>query len=456
VNGLVTLAISTPQTDAAQPWLHLIEEPSPLAFVVHRSQLFQISGEMYHLLAAGDAAASAELRATSGSAGSSECVPRGPLAEPVSISLNVAQACNLACTYCYADEGRFGGKPRLMGWEVARAAIDRLLDGAGRRRVTVGFIGGEPFLNRAVIYKSVQHASERARGLGVPVGFSITTNGTLLNSADIDLLREHAFAISVSLDGGREVNDRYRPSKNRAGSHDDALRALRPLLENPGPARVAARVTIVRDDLRVAERIRALRSEGFQEIGLSPMRAGADASATDKFALRESDWPVFLAEMIRAADLEWEEVRHGGPFRFSNLAIALKELHRGSSRSLPCGSAAGYVSINADGHYFTCHRTIDDPRFALGTVSQGLLEGARERFLVERDVDRQTPCRSCWARYLCGGGCHAEVLRAGRSGCDYIRGWLEHCLRLYPSVRARRPDLLESSVISNGRRDHRE
>src|SRR4029077_17120148 len=90
-----------------------------------------------------------------------------------------------------------------------------------------------------------------------------------------------------------------------------------------------------------------------------------------------------------------------------------------------------YVSVSAQGEYFTCHRTIDDARFSLGSTANGLSLQQRESFLHARNVDRQEPCRTCWARYLCGGGCHAEVLSAGRSGCDYIRGWLEYCLRFY-------------------------
>jgi uncharacterized protein len=57
-------------------------------------------------------------------------------------------------------------------------------------------------------------------------------------------------------------------------------------------------------------------------------------------------------------------------------------------------------------------------------------------------VDRQEPCRSCWARYLCGGGCHYEVIHRGRPACDYIRGWLDYALGAYVRLSAQRPDLL--------------
>jgi uncharacterized protein len=145
--------------------------------------------------------------------------------------------------------------------------------------------------------------------------------------------------------------------------------------------------------------------------------------------------------MVRAGEAERDRVRQGGAWRFSNLAIALKELHRGSCRPLPCGAANGYVSLSARGEYFTCHRAVDDPRYRLGSLSEGLDTAARSRFLLSRHVERQEPCRSCWARYLCGGGCHVEVIAAGRTGCEYIRGWLDFCLGLYDELLTARPDL---------------
>ena len=264
----------------------------------------------------------------------------------------------------------------------------------------------------------------------------MTTNATVLESGDLELLRRNGFSVSVSLDGVGALNDRHRRDR-RGSSSARAIEAVRPLLEHPGSAKVAARVTVPRDDLRVLERIEALSNVGFAEVGVSPLRSSADP----ELALRDDDWQRFLGEMVRAGEAEWDRVRQGGAWRFSNLAIALKELHRGSCRPLPCGAGNGYVSLSAAGEYFTCHRAIDDPRYRLGSLAEGLDGGARSRFLEARHVDRQEPCRSCWARYLCGGGCHVEVMAAGRTGCDYIRLWLEYCLGLYDLVLTTRPDL---------------
>ena len=422
----------------APPWFHVIEGERPLVLLVGASRLFELDRALSDRLRAGQGDALESLREFE--------VPRAGLPlevpEPVSLSLNVAQICNLACDYCYADEGRFGSEARQMAQEVALRAIDRAIDTAAGRRVTIGFIGGEPFLHRSLVHRCVGHARARAAAASLPISFSVATNGTLLRDDDLALLREHDFAVSVSLDGGADIHDRHRPRLGGGGSHARALAAVAPLLAAPGRARVVARATITRDDLRVAERLSALLDAGFLEVGVSPARTGPDAS----LVLRPEDWPVFLSEMIRAAGLELARLRaSGGDLRFSNLGIALKEIHRGSCRALPCGAAQSYVSLGADGRYYTCHRTIGQPGFELGDLETGPSVDRRRAFLAERDVDLQEPCRTCWARYLCGGGCHAEVIAAGRDGCDYIRGWLEFCLATYSDLLDELPHLFTSS-----------
>jgi uncharacterized protein len=94
----------------------------------------------------------------------------------------------------------------------------------------------------------------------------------------------------------------------------------------------------------------------------------------------------------------------------------------------------------SDGDLFACHRLVDDPGFAMGSVQAGPDDQARAAHLARSHVDRTAPCRSCWARYPCGGGCYHEVSRRGRPGCDYIRGWLEFCLRAYVELSAANPD----------------
>jgi uncharacterized protein len=433
------------------PKMHLLPGDPPLVFVVEGSRLFEVDLELFESLARDqELEQTALLNEAEGmipSPPTESALPPHesvPLPPPTAISLNLAHTCNLSCSYCYADEGRFGGHSTMMPLATAQAAIDQLLEKTPRRRVTIGFIGGEPFLNRQVLYDAVEYAVSRARDFRSTVGFSVTTNATLLTDQDIEFLRSRGFAVSVSLDGAAYVNDRNRRARNGGSGFNQAMRAVAPLLQDPGNARVAARATVTRQDLRVAEHIEALVAAGFHEVGVSPLRT----SPTPGMALSSEDWPVFLREMVRAAEVEWRHLQSGGHLRFSNLAIALKQLHSGYCKPLPCGSAASYVSVSARGEYFTCHRTVDNPRFTLGSTAIGLSDQGRQDFLRSRHVDLQQPCRSCWARYLCGGGCHAEVLSSGRSGCDYIRGWLEYCLRFYDRALGEFPALFQEGAAT--------
>ena len=157
------------------------------------------------------------------------------LAPITALSLNVAQSCNLACSYCYADEGRFGARPRMMDSAVAFAAVDRLVSQA-RGRATIGFIGGEPFLNRRLVHETVAYANAVAGRAAVDIGFSVTTNATLLEDEDLRLLRDGGFTVTVSLDGGSAKN-RHRADRRGTNSTARALDGIAPLLARPGRAR---------------------------------------------------------------------------------------------------------------------------------------------------------------------------------------------------------------------------
>jgi uncharacterized protein len=349
---------------------------------------------------------------------------------PQAISLNVSSSCNLSCSYCYAARGAFGGaQPNPMDWETARGAIDALLARADATRpVTIGFLGGEPFANRALIHRSIHYASGEGRSRGLDIRFSVTTNGTLLSPEDIALIRAHRMAVTVSIDGGARVQDRQRPSGGRAprGSFAALTKAVAPLLANPGRAQVAARATVTRLDLDLQQHFEDILALGFSEVGFSPLRLDKDGGG----ALKDGDWLPYLDALACVAKGELARARRGLPIRLSNLAIALKQIARGASSPYPCGAGGGYFSVAADGRWYACHRAIGRPEFEMGD-SAGLDETRRGVFLEERHVHAQDACRRCWARYLCSGACHQEASARNDSSCGFVRGWLEFCLGAY-------------------------
>jgi uncharacterized protein len=364
-----------------------------------------------------------------------------PLSFPTrAISLAIAQRCNLGCAYCYASGGDFGGPPTTMPPAVAIEAVRRLIDGARPgEHVSVAFLGGEPLTNRAGVFDTTTYAAEHAAARDVDISFSITTNGTLVSAEDGRFFERHGFAVTVSLDGIGATHDRLRPFKGGKGSFARIVTRITPLLAMQQRMQVSARVTVTPHNLAIVETLDALIAMGFHSVGFSPMLA----APTGEGEMRRADLMSLLEQMIACGRNFERHLQAGRRYPFANMVTALRELHRGSHRPYPCGAGGPYLGVAADGALAACHRFVGDPRGALGTVQGGVDPSLQRRWLAQRHVHHQEPCRSCWARYLCGGGCHHEVIHRGRPACDYIRGWLHYCLQAYVRLSEARPDFFE-------------
>jgi uncharacterized protein len=353
------------------------------------------------------------------------------------ISLAIAQKCNLGCTYCYASEGDFGGPSKNMTVQTARQAVELLVAAAQPGdRVNVAFLGGEPLSNREVLRDATEHAVTIAAERGIQAGFSITTNGTLLRGDDADFFERHGFAVTISLDGLREDHDRQRPFKNGTGSFDRILERVRPLLELQRKMQVSVRATVTPGNLQLRESLDFFLGMNFHSVGFSPVLR----SPTGRGELGTDQLSSFLDAMIECG-IEFERRVIGGErYAFSNIVNALKEIHRGTHRPYPCGAGAGYLGVSADGQLSACHRFVGDRDGQMGNLQQGIDRESQNLWLAERHVHSQLPCAQCWARYLCGGGCHHEVIARGRNACGFIRGWLHYTLQAYDRISRLRPD----------------
>jgi uncharacterized protein len=353
-----------------------------------------------------------------------------------SLSLAVAQKCNLACTYCYAQEGSFGSEPRNMEREAALRSLELLFEGASPgESVNLAFLGGEPLVNRALIRECTERALALGLSQSVRTNFSITTNGTLINADDGRFFEEYGFAVTVSIDGAGEVHDRQRPLRGGQGSYAKVIDNVKPLLAMQRRMQVSARVTVTPGNLRLRETLDTLLALGFHSVGFSPMlHAPSGQGEMNDAALAE-----MLAQMIDCGEEFERHVIRGQRYAFANVSTAMQEIHKGTHRPYPCGAGGGYFGVAADGGLYACHRFVGDKNAAFGDVWSGVDEDAQSRWLAERHVHTQSPCSGCWARYLCGGGCHHEVIHRGRPACDNIRGWLEFCLQAYVRLRASAP-----------------
>lgn len=410
--------------------------------VVNGSRLYQLPDELREAFR--DAIGQADdrlLQALIASSGldAPQAIDDTPLqpTAPHALSLAIAQKCNLGCTYCYAQQGEFGGAAKAMSLETACQAVDLLLSGApDGGKVNIAFMGGEPLSNRAVLRAVTAYAVGQAAPRGIRVGLSVTTNGTLLKPDDADFFEQHGFAVTVSLDGPAAEHDRLRPFKGGKGSFDEIVTRLQPLLDGQRRMQVSARVTVTPFNMQLSKTLDMFIGMGFHSVGFSPLLRAPNGEAE----LAGEQMADMLAEMIGCGLRFEQHAMKGQRYPFLNMVNALRELEKGTHRPYPCGAGAGYFGVSADGDVAACHRFVGDKQAQFGTLDSGIDRQKQAIWLARRHVHAQKPCQDCWARYLCGGGCHHEVLARGRSACDYIRGWLHYTIQAHDRLARLAPD----------------
>ncbi|MEV7028000.1 radical SAM protein, partial [Kitasatospora sp. NPDC093558] len=287
------------------PDLHLLRtEVGRHALVVNGSRLFDLDADSHraldHARHAGDGPALSRLMSELGLDAPQLIDDRPPAEPPVrALSLSVAQKCNLGCTYCYAQQGSFGGAPTSMSAETALAAVELLLGAAAPgERVNLAYLGGQPLLHRPVVQVATEHAARLAVVRDVRVTFSITTNGTRVTAADAEFFEQHGFAVTVSLDGTQEVHDALRPYRGGQGSFRRATANLAPLLAAQRRMQVSARVTVTPHNLALRETLDAFLQLGFHSVGFSPLLN----SPTGRGELTPADLEVLLDQMVACGE----------------------------------------------------------------------------------------------------------------------------------------------------------
>ena len=396
----------------------------------------------------GDISRAESMASAMGLIASAGMPPPPPTSVPMkAISLAIAQKCNLGCSYCYAQQGDFGGKPKDMPETVARASVDRLLAGArAGERVSLAFMGGEPLSNRAALHAVTRYAAGQADRRGIKVDFAITTNATMLADDDIALFQRHAFTVTVSIDGIGAVHDAQRPFAGGRGSFARVASNLQRLVGTEQRRfTILARATVTPRNLDLPTALSGLLAMGVDSVMFTPLLSAPSPGQQ----MAPDDFATLLDQLECCTQMFRAEVAKGRLLPFANLTTMLVRIHQYRREHYPCGAGGGYLAASADGKLFACHRFVDDAEGFLGDVENGVSVVAQQHWLDTRNLQNQSPCPNCWARHLCAGSCHYDVLKAGRPACDYIRGWADSCLSTYAWLAQAHPVLLDR-IAANG------
>ncbi len=367
------------------------------------------------------------------------------------IILNVNTGCNLSCTYCYKEDLTTPSKGEVMSLETAKSSFDMLLQQAhDRERVNVVFFGGEPLSNFALIQQVVAYAVPCAKEKGKKVDFSLTTNGTLLTEEIVHWLDAHAFGLTISMDGPKDLHDKNRKTVGGKGTYDVVARKVRMLLQNYRSRPVGARVTLSHDVIDVIRIHEHLKNDfGFHEVGFGPATSGP----LDAFNLGDGALQHVFEDMKALGTLYVEAALRGENIGFSNMHQLITDIAVGRKKAVPCGAGLGLLAVDKKGDLHLCHRFIGSDEPTYGNVESGINVSALSTF-IEKAQDRSSfGCQTCHARSICAGGCyHESYARTGSLHdpvyhyCDLIRDWVDFGIKAYMRILQENPSFIEVYV----------
>ncbi len=365
------------------------------------------------------------------------------------LCLHVAHTCNLNCSYCFASQGKYHGERAVMPYEVGVRALDFLVEHSGNRRnLEVDFFGGEPLMNFDVVKRLVAYARSIEKEKNKNFRFTLTTNGMLIDDDVIEFANRECHNVVLSLDGRKEIHDRFRVDYAGNGSWERIVPKFKKLVEARGGKGYYMRGTFTHANPDFLNDIRTMLDLGFTELSMEPVVCAPD----DPSALTEEDKQVIYEQYEKLAELMIRRDKENRPFTFYHYMLDLKGGPCIYKRISGCGSGTEYMAVTPWGDLYPCHQFVGDEKFKLGDIYNGVTNTGTQNEFASCNLYAREECRNCFARLYCSGGCAANAYHATGSvkgvyeyGCDLFRKRIE-CALAVAVDRALREDDEDSDM----------
>ncbi len=354
--------------------------------------------------------------------------------EVKALCLHVAHTCNLTCDYCFAGQGKFDGEDAIMSLEVGKRAIDFLIENSGdRRNLEVDFFGGEPLINWEVCKDIVRYARSIEKEHNKNFRFTLTTNGMLINDDVIEFCNNEMYNVVLSLDGRKEVHDKYRTTRDGRGSYDIIVPKFQKLVKERNNKGYYIRGTYTKENLDFTEDIFQMVDLGFDELSLEPVVTSKD----DPVAIKEEDLPIVFEQYEKLANFMIKKEEEGRPITFYHYMISLDNGPCIYKRVQGCGVGSEYMAVTPQGDLYPCHQFVGNEQFKLGDIYKGITNKELREDFIDTNLYKHEECKDCWARLFCSGGCKANAYHSSGSidgiykeGCEIFKKRMECAIML--------------------------
>ncbi|MCL2620858.1 MAG: radical SAM protein [Defluviitaleaceae bacterium] len=294
------------------------------------------------------------------------------------LTLHLTDHCNLSCYYCFVPRG-----PQVMSLDVAKSAIEfAMKDGD-----TTGllFYGGEPLLEKQLIYDIVEHTQAIKRKTGHNFIYKITTNGTLLDEDFLKMSKEVNLTVGFSHDGPTQDDFRFF---NDGGGTFDVLEEKIALLLKYQPYAVAMSVIDPSTAHRSTEIVKFLFDKGFRYMHLSLNYCKTAPWTQEHLEILKQQYQE-MAEMY----IKWTRAEE--KFYISAFDMKILSLLKGDKYSQDrLKLARNQPSVAPDGKMYFSSKYIHDPDFQIGDVFTGINFDRQEEIFTKGTVPSD-PCQKC-------------------------------------------------------------
>lgn len=345
------------------------------------------------------------------------------------LCIHIAHTCNLNCSYCFASQGKYHGDRAMMRLEVGKRALDFLVENSGsRHNLEVDFFGGEPLMNFDVVKQMVEYARSIEKEHNKNFRFTLTTNGMLIDDNVIDFVNREMSNVVLSLDGRKEIHDRYRVDYTGKGSWETIVPKFQKLVKERGGKNYYMRGTFTHANPDFLNDIQQMLDLGFTELSMEPVVCAPG----DLSELTQDDLPIVLEQYEKLAELMRKRDKEGKPFTFYHYMIDLTGGPCIYKRISGCGSGTEYMAVTPWGDLYPCHQFVGDEQFKLGDIWNGVTNTQKVEEFASCNVYARPECHDCWAKLYCSGGCAANAYHSTgdikgvyKYGCELFKKRME-------------------------------
>lgn len=363
-------------------------------------------------------------------------------------------ACNLDCSYCFylSKQTLAGGPgPGHMDEACLERFVRQYIDGVTGDEVVFSWQGGEPTLLGLDFFRKAVLLQEKYAKPGQRIENDLQTNGTLLDEDWAAFLKEHRFLVGLSIDGPKELHDRYRVSKRGEPTFDTVFEAAKMLqrfgvqfntltcVNRFNASRPLDVYRFLRQELgsTYMQFIPIVQARGFETIAPGTWRTsrlptvGAPRARPDHPASIVTEWSVDPEEYGRFLCAIWDEWRRRDFGEvLVNFAETLVAQHLGLPsqicvHSQTCGKG---VAVEHDGSVYACDHYVY-PEYRLGNLNSQtaladmVFSPTQVRFGYAKSETLPRYCRECAFLSDCWGECpKSRLLRTpdGEPGLNYL------------------------------------